>query len=37
MLGMKNCSNVLGHMANMASMPIYGKNLQNVPSLEPRD
>ena len=26
--GMKGCSNGPGHMTNMASMPIYGKNLK---------
>ena len=26
-IGIKICSNVLGHVAKMASMPIYGKNL----------
>ena len=35
-VGMKVCSNVLVHMTKMASRPIYGKNLQNSPSLEPR-
>ena len=29
-LGKKNCSNGLGHMTNMAAMPIYGKNLKNL-------
>ena len=28
--GMKECSNGLGHMTNMAAMPIYGKNLKNL-------
>ena len=32
---MKICSNVPGHMTKMASMPIYGRNLQKSPS-EPR-
>ena len=27
-LGKKSCSNGLGHMANMAAMSIYGKNLK---------
>ena len=27
-LGKKSCSNCLGHMTNMAAMPIYGKNLK---------
>ena len=25
--GTKNCSNGLGHMASMAAIPMYGKNL----------
>ena len=29
-LGKKNCSNNLGHMTNMAAMPIYGKTLKNL-------
>ena len=29
-LGKKNCTNGLGHMTNMATMPIYGKNLKNL-------
>ena len=36
-LGKKNCSNGLGHMTNMATMPIYGKNLQKSSSPEPLD
>ena len=28
--GMKVCSNSPGHMAKMAAMPIYGKNLKNL-------
>ena len=28
--GMKVCSNCLGHMTNIAAMPIYGKNLKNL-------
>ena len=28
--GMKDCSNSPGHMTNMATMPIYGKNLKNL-------
>ena len=32
-VGMKICSNVQGHMTKMASMPIYGKNLQKSPSV----
>ena len=35
-IGMKICSNVPGHMAKMASRPIYGKNFQKSPSSEPR-
>ena len=35
-VGMKIYSNVLGHMTKMVSRPIYGKNLQNSSSLEPR-
>ena len=35
-VGMKICSNIQGHMAKMASRPIYGKNLQKSPSLDPR-
>ena len=27
---MKICTNELGHMTNMATMPIYGKNLKNL-------
>ena len=27
---MKFCINELGHMTNMAAMPIYGKNLKNL-------
>ena len=26
--GTKVCSNSLGHMTNMAAMPVYGKNLK---------
>ena len=35
-VGMKICSNVLSHMTKMASRPIYVKNLQKSPALEPR-
>ena len=28
--GTKVCSNGLGHITNMAAMPIYGKNLKNL-------
>ena len=34
--GMKVCSNGVCHMTNMASMPIYGKNLKKFSSLEPK-
>ena len=27
---MKTYTNELGHMTNMATMPIYGKNLKNL-------
>ena len=30
-------TNELGHMTNMAAMPIYGKNLKKISSLEPID
>ena len=33
---MKIYTNELGHMTNMAAMPIYGKNLKKS-SLEPTD
>ena len=33
-LGKKSCSNGLGHMNNMATMPIYGKNLKKISSPE---
>ena len=36
-LGKKSCSNDLGHMANMAAMPIYGKNHKKSSSPEPID
>ena len=29
-------SNGLGYMAEMAAMPIYGKNMKKSPSLEPK-
>ena len=29
--GMKIYTNELGHMTNMATMPIYGKNLKDLP------
>ena len=34
--GMKDCSNGPGHMTNMATIPIYGKNLKKSTSLEPK-
>ena len=34
--GTKVCSNVPGHMTEMATMPIYGKNLKKSSSLEPK-
>ena len=34
---MKIYTNELGHMTNMATMPIYGKNLEKSPSPEPND
>ena len=33
-LGKKNCSNRLGHMTNMAAMPIYSKNFKKSSSPE---
>ena len=36
-LGKKNCSNDLGHMTNMAAMPIYNKTLKKSSSPEPID
>ena len=36
-LGKKSCSNGLGHMTNMAAMPIYGKNLKKSSSPESID
>ena len=36
-LGKESCSNGLGHMTNMAAMPIYGKNLKKSSSPEPLD
>ena len=36
-LGKKSCSNGLGHMTNMAAMPIYGKNLKKSSTLEAID
>ena len=35
-VGMKNCSNVPGHITKEASRPVYGKNLQKSASSEPR-
>ena len=34
---MKIFINELGHMINIAAMPIYGKNLKKSSSPEPRD
>ena len=34
--GMKVCSNGHGHMTNMATMPIYDKNLKKSSSLQPK-
>ena len=34
--GTKLCSNGPGHMTKMAAMPIYGKNMKNSSSLEPK-
>ena len=34
---MKIYTNELGHMTNMATMPIYGKNLKKSSSPEPID
>ena len=34
--GTKDCSNGPGHMTKMAAMPIYGKNMKNSSSLEPK-
>ena len=36
-IGMKIYINELGHMTNMAAMPIYGKNLKKSYSPEPID
>ena len=36
-MGMKIYTNKLGHMTNMAAMPIYGKNLKNSSSPQPID
>ena len=33
----KNCTNGLGHITNMATMPMYGKNLKKSSSPEPTD
>ena len=33
--GKKTCSNDVGHMTNMAAMPIFGKNLKKSSSPEP--
>ena len=34
---MKTDTNELGHMTNMAALPIYGKNLKKSSTLEPLD
>ena len=34
--GTKICSNGPGHMTKMAAMPIYGKNIEESSSLEPK-
>ena len=34
--GTKVCSNGPGHMTKMAAIPIYGKNMKNSSSLEPK-
>ena len=36
-MGMKIYTNELGHMTNMAAMPIYGKNLKKFSTPEPLD
>ena len=36
-IGMKIYTNELGHMTNMAAMPIYGKNLKKSSTPEPID
>ena len=36
-LGKKSCSNGLGHMTNIAAMPIYGNNLKKSSPPEPID
>ena len=36
-MGMKIFMNALGHMINMAAIPIYGKNLIKSSSPEPID
>ena len=36
-IGMKIYTNELGHMTNMAAMPIYSKNLKKSSSPEPVD
>ena len=34
--GTKKYSNSLGHLTKMAAIPIYGKNMKNSSSLEPK-
>ena len=36
-MGITICTNELGHMTNMAVMPIYGKNFKKSSSSEPND
>ena len=36
-IGIKIYTNELGHLTNMATMPIYGKNLKKSSSSEPID
>ena len=36
-MGLKVYTNELGHMTNIAAMPIYGKNLTKSSSPEPID
>ena len=36
-MGMKIYTNEMGHMTNMATMPIYGENIKKSSSPEPID
>ena len=36
-MGIKIYTNEVGHITNMATMPIYGKNLKKSSSPEPKD